>query len=43
MDRKADRAARPGGRAEDDELAAYNARLAKLAERDRAAEGQGKT
>ncbi|WP_433478220.1 cytochrome c oxidase assembly protein [Spirillospora sp. CA-142024] len=37
MDRKADRAAKPGGRAEDDELAAYNARLAKLAERDRAA------
>ncbi|TDD34881.1 copper resistance protein CopD [Actinomadura sp. KC06] len=35
MDRKADRAAAPGGRAEDDELAAYNARLAKLAERDK--------
>ncbi|GAA4229797.1 cytochrome c oxidase assembly protein [Actinomadura meridiana] len=36
LDRKADRAAAPGGRAEDDELAVYNARLAKLAERDRA-------
>ncbi|MFI0368170.1 cytochrome c oxidase assembly protein [Actinomadura sp. 1N219] len=35
MDRKADRAAAPGGRAEDDELASYNARLAKLAERDK--------
>ncbi|MFI0407273.1 cytochrome c oxidase assembly protein [Actinomadura sp. 3N508] len=35
LDRKADRAAAPGGRAEDDELAAYNARLAKLAERDK--------
>ncbi|MEU8341656.1 cytochrome c oxidase assembly protein [Spirillospora sp. NPDC048832] len=43
MDRKADRAAAPGGRAEDDELAAYNARLAKLAERDRAAGGRGTT
>lgn len=42
MDRKADRAARAGGNAEDDELAAYNARLAKLAERDRAAEEQGR-
>ncbi|GAA0592127.1 cytochrome c oxidase assembly protein [Actinomadura welshii] len=42
QDRKADRAAQPGGRPEDDELAAYNARLAKLAERDRAAE-QGTT
>ncbi|MGP4025343.1 cytochrome c oxidase assembly protein [Actinomadura sp. 3N407] len=42
LDRKADRAAGPGGRPEDDELAAYNARLAKLAERDRAAaEEQG--
>ncbi|XRQ03370.1 cytochrome c oxidase assembly protein [Actinomadura welshii] len=37
QDRRADRAARPGGRSEDDELAAYNARLARLAERDRAA------
>ena len=36
LDRRADRAARSGGAAEDDELAAYNARLAKLAERDRA-------
>ncbi|MGH3244564.1 MAG: cytochrome c oxidase assembly protein [Spirillospora sp.] len=35
LDRKADRAAAPGGRSEDDELAAYNARLAKLAERDK--------
>ncbi|TMR05042.1 copper resistance protein CopD [Actinomadura soli] len=35
MDRKADRAAAPGGRSEDDELATYNARLAKLAERDK--------
>ncbi|RFS85526.1 copper resistance protein CopD [Actinomadura spongiicola] len=39
-DRKADRAAKGGGRPGDDELAAYNARLAKLAERDRAAEEQ---
>ncbi|TYK48064.1 bifunctional copper resistance protein CopD/cytochrome c oxidase assembly protein [Actinomadura decatromicini] len=36
LDRKADRAAATGN-AEDDELAVYNARLAKLAERDRAA------
>lgn len=36
MDRKADRAAKGGGRGGEDELAAYNARLAKLAERDRA-------
>ncbi|MFB4307975.1 cytochrome c oxidase assembly protein [Actinomadura sp. GTD37] len=44
MDRKADRAAKPGGRPEDDELAVYNARLARLAERDKAAaEEQGKT
>ncbi|MFI0482154.1 cytochrome c oxidase assembly protein [Actinomadura sp. 9N215] len=35
LDRKADRAAAPGGRPEDDDLAAYNARLAKLAERDK--------
>ncbi|MER7543976.1 cytochrome c oxidase assembly protein [Actinomadura sp.] len=43
MDRRADRAARPGGRSEDDELAAYNARLAKLAEMDKAAaEEKGK-
>ncbi|TDB86363.1 copper resistance protein CopD [Actinomadura sp. KC216] len=35
LDRKADRAAAPGGRSEDDELAAYNARLARLAERDK--------
>ncbi|TDD79687.1 copper resistance protein CopD [Actinomadura darangshiensis] len=42
LDRKADRAAKPGGRAEDDELAAYNARLAKLAERDKAAGEQGR-
>ncbi|CNG17027.1 ABC transporter permease [Mycobacterium tuberculosis] len=41
-DRKADRAAAPGGRPEDDELAAYNARLAKLAQLDKAAEEQGK-
>lgn len=41
QDRKADRAAKSGGRPEDDELAAYNARLAKLAEHDRA-EGQGR-
>ncbi|MFA1547385.1 cytochrome c oxidase assembly protein [Actinomadura chokoriensis] len=34
MDRRADRAAAAGGRPEEDELAAYNARLAKLAERD---------
>ncbi|TDC64772.1 copper resistance protein CopD [Actinomadura sp. GC306] len=40
QDRRADRAAQPGGRPEDDELAAYNARLAKLAEHDRAAEGK---
>lgn len=40
MDRKADRAEKAGGRPADDELAAYNARLAKLAERD--AEEQGK-
>ncbi|MFA1539145.1 cytochrome c oxidase assembly protein [Actinomadura monticuli] len=39
MDRKADRAERAGGRPEDDELAAYNARLAKLAERDAAHRG----
>ncbi|MFD0686767.1 cytochrome c oxidase assembly protein [Actinomadura fibrosa] len=37
MDRKADRAAEAGGDPAQDELAAYNARLAKLAERDRAA------
>ncbi|MEU5881577.1 cytochrome c oxidase assembly protein [Spirillospora sp. NPDC047279] len=34
LDRKADRAAAAGGDPEDDELAAYNSRLAKLAERD---------
>ncbi|MDL4771286.1 cytochrome c oxidase assembly protein [Actinomadura xylanilytica] len=33
-DRKADRAERDGGRPEDDELALYNARLAKLAAKD---------
>ncbi|MFV2171763.1 cytochrome c oxidase assembly protein [Actinomadura sp. LOL_016] len=46
-DRKADRAARAGAAtgvpAEDDELAAYNARLAKLAERDRLAGERGDT
>ncbi|NVI92269.1 bifunctional copper resistance protein CopD/cytochrome c oxidase assembly protein [Actinomadura sp. BRA 177] len=43
LDRKADRAAKAGGRSGEDELAAYNARLAKLAERDKAAaEEQGK-
>ncbi|NKZ07673.1 cytochrome c oxidase assembly protein [Actinomadura latina] len=43
MDRRADRAAKPGGRSEDDDLAVYNARLAKLAERDKAAaEEQGR-
>ncbi|HEY8481399.1 MAG TPA: cytochrome c oxidase assembly protein [Spirillospora sp.] len=41
QDRRADRAARGEGRAADDELAVYNARLAKLAERDRA-QRQGK-
>ncbi|RSN53965.1 bifunctional copper resistance protein CopD/cytochrome c oxidase assembly protein [Actinomadura sp. WAC 06369] len=45
MDRRADRAAKAGAAAgvpaEDDELAAYNARLAKLAERDRIAEEGG--
>jgi cytochrome c oxidase assembly factor CtaG/putative copper export protein len=41
MDRKADRAAKSGGRREDDELAVYNARLAKLAERDRTAGQKG--
>ncbi|SFN17118.1 putative copper resistance protein D [Actinomadura madurae] len=40
LDRKADRAAKGGGGGEDDELAAYNARLAKLAERDREAAGE---
>ncbi|TDD83570.1 cytochrome c oxidase assembly protein [Actinomadura rubrisoli] len=39
MDRKADRAGAPGGDPAQDELAVYNARLAKLAERDRAAKG----
>ncbi|WP_037558446.1 cytochrome c oxidase assembly protein [Spirillospora albida] len=34
LDRRADRAARGEGRPEDDDLAVYNARLAKLAERD---------
>ncbi|QFG25751.1 bifunctional copper resistance protein CopD/cytochrome c oxidase assembly protein [Actinomadura sp. WMMB 499] len=47
MDRKADRAARAGTAAgapvEDDELAAYNERLAKLAERDRLAGERGDT
>ncbi|TDC89478.1 bifunctional copper resistance protein CopD/cytochrome c oxidase assembly protein [Actinomadura sp. 7K507] len=44
LDRKADRAAKSGGPpGDDDELAAYNARLAKLAERDKAeADKQGK-
>ncbi|MBT2209567.1 bifunctional copper resistance protein CopD/cytochrome c oxidase assembly protein [Actinomadura sp. NEAU-AAG7] len=41
LDRRADRAGAPGGDPRDDELAAYNARLAKLAERDRAAKGGG--
>lgn len=40
LDRKADRAAKGAGGGEDDELAAYNARLAKLAERDREAAGE---
>ncbi|MEU9020696.1 cytochrome c oxidase assembly protein [Actinomadura sp. NPDC048394] len=46
MDRKADRAAERTARGEagdgEDELAAYNARLAKLAERDRLAGEQGR-
>ncbi|WP_067469226.1 cytochrome c oxidase assembly protein [Actinomadura macra] len=40
MDRKADRAEKGGGDPEDDELAVYNARLAKLAERDRLAKDE---
>ncbi|WP_131739742.1 bifunctional copper resistance protein CopD/cytochrome c oxidase assembly protein [Actinomadura roseirufa] len=43
MDRRADRAEAAGGDPATDELAAYNARLAKLAERDRLAkDGDGK-